>query len=471
MSQFKKFIPLSANGPVRKAVLPDFSQIPTLAHGLEQLATDPGKLGTLFKQPPEAGSWFGPIEPTFKYDPRKRKIGSPDDFSFDSLPAFTPPSADPSLREQAKKQDCWLTGSTSSVTPLLSQLSILTTNYQPLYFPRMSRSFKYQPMYYTRAMLEKPVMTQFSMVDGVCAIDKLNKPNDKPNILSQLGHVLEKYLTTECDDFKDLLAKTEHEKAEDGGAFSYLKMGDCLFRSQLDCFDPKVGVFDIKTRATAKIRYNIDDYKTNLDVSQITSLKGLWGSYEREYYDLIRSKFLAFSHQLRIGGMHGLLCAYHNTDLLQGFQYISLEEIDKRVFGSTQMADHSFAKSTELLSKLMGVLREQNVDLDGDRIITTLVRAHKTNYLDIYLAPQNVTPEHKFQKFRLELSRTLNGMLLDAKAGVDLIPDDDFKVSFQLSQAEFKSKLLTSETFLENDALSQLLLEETRHLNMTPLEL
>ena len=91
----------------------------------------------------------------------------------------------------------------------------------------------------------------------------------------------------------------------------------------------------------------------------------------REYYDLVRSKFLAFSHQLRIGGMHGLFVAYHNTDELQGFQYISLAEIDKRIFGCSEMADQSFNKSTEILSTLMSALKQHAVDLDGMRVSLT----------------------------------------------------------------------------------------------------
>ena len=69
---------------------------------------------------------------------------------------------------------------------------------------------------------------------------------------------------------------------------------------------------------------------------------GLFESFEREYYDMLRSAFLKYSFQVRIGHMDGILVAYHNTRKMFGFQYISREEMDKRVFGSTRMANEAF---------------------------------------------------------------------------------------------------------------------------------
>ncbi|KAG5220919.1 mitochondrial protein Pet127-domain-containing protein [Salix suchowensis] len=45
----------------------------------------------------------------------------------------------------------------------------------------------------------------------------------------------------------------------------------------------------------------------------IRTLQGPLESFEREYYDLIRSAFLKYSFQARIGNMDGVLVAYHNT--------------------------------------------------------------------------------------------------------------------------------------------------------------
>lgn len=73
-----------------------------------------------------------------------------------------------------------------------------------------------------------------------------------------------------------------------------------VLRSQLDCFDsrlPGTGVFDIKTRAVMSIRHD----RLNLEESsgyEIRTLNGLVQSFEKEYYDLIRSAFLKYRQVL-----------------------------------------------------------------------------------------------------------------------------------------------------------------------------
>ena len=69
-----------------------------------------------------------------------------------------------------------------------------------------------------------------------------------------------------------------------------------VLRSQLDCFDsrlPGTGVFDIKTRAVTSIRHDQLNFKESSGY-QIRTLNGLNQSFEREYYDLIRSAFLKY---------------------------------------------------------------------------------------------------------------------------------------------------------------------------------
>jgi len=69
-----------------------------------------------------------------------------------------------------------------------------------------------------------------------------------------------------------------------------------VLRSQLDCFDPRLpgtGVFDIKTRAVMSIRHDLLNFEENSGY-QIRTLQGLVESFEKEYYDLIRSAFLKY---------------------------------------------------------------------------------------------------------------------------------------------------------------------------------
>ena len=69
-----------------------------------------------------------------------------------------------------------------------------------------------------------------------------------------------------------------------------------VMRSQLDCHDkrlPGSGVFDIKTRACITVRMDILNFEENAGYL-ITNQTGMFESFEREYYDLIRSGFLKY---------------------------------------------------------------------------------------------------------------------------------------------------------------------------------
>ena len=47
--------------------------------------------------------------------------------------------------------------------------------------------------------------------------------------------------------------------------------------------------------------------------------------------------------------MDGVLVAYHNTAQIFGFQYISLEEMDERLFGGPGRGDRVFEKCIGVL--------------------------------------------------------------------------------------------------------------------------
>lgn len=68
---------------------------------------------------------------------------------------------------------------------------------------------------------------------------------------------------------------------------------------------------------------------------------------------MIRSAFLKYSFQVRIGHMDGILVAYHNTRKIFGFQYISREEMDSRLFGSTRIGDDVFRNSLVMFESVL----------------------------------------------------------------------------------------------------------------------
>jgi hypothetical protein len=95
-----------------------------------------------------------------------------------------------------------------------------------------------------------------------------------------------------------------------------MKAGKMFLRSQIDARgydeDGKPIVFELKTRATAPLRYDIVNYIDYLDY-EIVKAKGLHSSFEREFYDLVRGGFLKYIMQMKIGQMQGAAIAYHNT--------------------------------------------------------------------------------------------------------------------------------------------------------------
>jgi hypothetical protein len=88
---------------------------------------------------------------------------------------------------------------------------------------------------------------------------------------------------------------------------------------------------------------------------EIRSRHGEFESYEREYYDMIRAAFLKYSLQVRMGRMDGIFVAFHNTERIFGFQYISLPEMDFALHGQEDLTlgDSEFKLSLELLNRVL----------------------------------------------------------------------------------------------------------------------
>ena len=84
----------------------------------------------------------------------------------------------------------------------------------------------------------------------------------------------------------------------------------------------------------------------------LDALTGRRGTFEEEYYDMIRAAFLEYSFQARIGNMDGVLVAYHNTARIFGFQYISLNEMDVCLFGRKGAGTRVFLRCVRLMELL-----------------------------------------------------------------------------------------------------------------------
>jgi Mitochondrial protein Pet127 len=172
---------------------------------------------------------------------------------------------------------------------------------------------------------------------------------------------MEKMLTLPPEQMEKFRKSTSHtlEPHERGQpeAYHYTQSGTMLMRSQLDCHDarlPGTGVFDLKTRACLTVRMDVKHPEQGCDY-EITSRTGMFHSFEREYYDMIRAAFLKYSLQVRIGKMDGIFVAFHNTKRVFGFQYISLEEMDIALHGSgdRDIGEREFRFSIKLFNEAL----------------------------------------------------------------------------------------------------------------------
>jgi hypothetical protein len=92
---------------------------------------------------------------------------------------------------------------------------------------------------------------------------------------------------------------------------------------------------------------------------KLEHVKGNDHSFEKEFYDMIRSAFLKYIFQARIGSMSGVFVAYHNTQEMFGFEYVRLEEMEDTIFGSKQLADLTFDTSFRLLEEIFDNVTER----------------------------------------------------------------------------------------------------------------
>jgi hypothetical protein len=113
-------------------------------------------------------------------------------------------------------------------------------------------------------------------------------------------------------------------------------------------------MFDLKTRAVVSIRMDASNHESGMGY-EIKNRFGLYESYEREYFDMMRAAFLKYSLQVRVGRMDGIFVAYHNIQRIFGFQYISLSEMDQSMHGQTDTAlgDKEFELSLGLWEKIL----------------------------------------------------------------------------------------------------------------------
>ncbi|KAH7885025.1 mitochondrial protein Pet127-domain-containing protein [Phlebopus sp. FC_14] len=351
--------------------------IARLAHGLDRVLFNPGV------------HWLqDPRSRVYNFNPWLESIPKVNDFAFDRISGFVKSSKDNDMQTLAKKHGRRFTGSTSSLTGLLSHIYFLISGDREVDTSTLSSWFVQEPTTFTPGQ-RMPTSVLLNYREGVWSIDadKADELAEK-NVLTWMGTMLEKFLTVPESEFRTLLRSTidfDEDRDTRREAYRYAMSDRFIMRSQLDCIDPRLpgtGVFDIKTRAAVPIRLDVLNYEENSGYL-IKTLTGQLESFEKEYYDLIRSAFLKYSFQARIGNMDGVLVAYHNTARIFGFQYVPLTEMEARLFGP--------GNTTRLFNKcvqLLEVVLDDIVSIYGERSVRcTFETREKWDELNVWIEP------------------------------------------------------------------------------------
>ncbi|KAF2181670.1 Pet127-domain-containing protein [Zopfia rhizophila CBS 207.26] len=330
-----------------KPIEVEMPPVPMLAHGLDRVLFNPGVYRLQ-----------DPRSRIYNFDPYLEKIMPVAEFDFDALSAYKTSSKDESLLAMTKNLGMKFTGSTSSMSGALTHFHYLLSNWRKLRQDHLSQQFPDPSDNFSRIQ-RSPAGIFLRWKDGVYAIDA-DKQYDKTNIMSWLGHTLEKLLTNPADTFERYRRSSPEKtpyQGEERKSYHYSQLGRVLMRSQLDAYDPRLpgsGVFDLKTRAVVSIRMDHEEYEKGSGY-QLRFGQGEWESFEREYYDMTRATMLKYSLQVRMGRMDGIFVAYHNVERIFGFQYISLSEMDQILHGQsdTCLGDQEFKLSIHLLTEML----------------------------------------------------------------------------------------------------------------------
>eukprot|EP00291_Cryptomonas_curvata_P016222 CAMPEP_0172155286 /NCGR_PEP_ID=MMETSP1050-20130122/2538_1 /TAXON_ID=233186 /ORGANISM="Cryptomonas curvata, Strain CCAP979/52" /LENGTH=718 /DNA_ID=CAMNT_0012824161 /DNA_START=44 /DNA_END=2195 /DNA_ORIENTATION=+ len=336
--------------------------VPRLAHGLSRVLHADNAVATTLR----GGVAGEPLSPYL------HRIVQPERINWEAIPPFTPASRDASLHALAVSHRARYKASTSSITGLLSHCYQVVSNFRPVETRALSKSFKDASSSFTLTQLKKPVVVFLRPRDGVWGIDSdPERVNDMAGnqILIDLGKTMERMLTMRPADFRRLVIKApggaepvEIPREMQLSTYNFSRVGDFMLRSQLDCIYRGNQIFDLKTRATHAIRnagrcgnQEAEPNKRYLDFLdyRIKYQEGLFNSFEREIYDMMRSCFLKYCYQIRIGRMDGAFVTYHNTREIFGFQYLTLDLMDARTFGSPHMAGVYFDRGCKLLERLL----------------------------------------------------------------------------------------------------------------------
>lgn len=309
------------------AVVPSSEQIqsPHLQHDLDRALFSPG-VHVLKDQRTNIYNFPSYLEP----------VVSVRNFDFSKVPATSTPSQDKSLSQLAFEQKKTFATSTTAIAPVLTQMHFLLSKNRLPSGISFSRSFQDKPLNFFSSS-KKPVSLFLRWnAETETYLLESDKAQENDLVTMLADQVLESKLTTPNDVFETYTQPTNNFGSEHHNpTYNYSTCGDFVLRSQSACHDsrlPGTGSFDLRFKASNTSTSGKNDTETQ--GGQLGKLKGLTGSYEREMYDLVRSKLFNYALEARIGRKDGVFLTYHNGQRLFGFEYLPLEAMD-RLFHST----------------------------------------------------------------------------------------------------------------------------------------
>ncbi|TPX09668.1 uncharacterized protein E0L32_009141 [Thyridium curvatum] len=443
--------------------------VPRLQYGLDRALFNPG---VYHLQDPRSR--------VYNFDPYLATIMPIHEFDFKALKEYITSSKDNTLISIAAEHKKKYTGSTSSMTSTLAHFHYLLSAWRPINPAHTSRSFEPESYNFTNIM-RAPSAAFLHWKDGTYAIDA-DKEYDSANILSMLGKSMEKLLTLPKEDFEKYRISKSHELSDEEKnaeeAYHYTTLGDFMMRSQLDAHDPRVlgsGMFDLKTRAVVSIRMDAKDFHKGLGY-EIRNRIGQWESFEREYYDMIRSAFLKYSLQVRMGRMDGIFVAFHNTQRIFGFQYISINEMDLALHGTDDrsLGDREFKLSLHLLNQ---VLDRATAKYPGRSLRLHIETRPSVDSPFMYIFAKPVTTEEiseiqnankaEIEAFEQNLMGLAPQVENDVSEEADPSPESEEVVEPEVEEDDLQSQDVWEEIRLkveeatENEALGVTLVRET----------
>ena len=380
--------------PQRAIETANMPRVPKLSFDLSRVLFNPGVY-----------QLQDPRSRVYNFDPYLANIMPVTEFNFDALNPYITSSQDELLHYTAQKHNKRYIGSSSSMSAAMSHFHFLLSAWRPIDPSILSQKISGYTSF--TQISRTPSSIYLRWKNGTYAIDA-DKEYDTPNILMMQGKSMEKLLTLEKEDFEKYRKPRAGEQAPaidaEPEAYHYSTVGNFLLRSQLDAHDPRLpgtGMFDLKTRAVAGIRMIMREHEVGMGY-QIKDRFGMWESFDREYYDMIRSAFLKYSLQVRMGRMDGIFVAYHNIARIFGFQYVSLEELDMALHGQADrvLGDREFRASLQLMNEIFDEATREFPE-QSLRIMFETRESNKTEpngYMRVFAEPMTNEEIDKVQK-------------------------------------------------------------------------